>query len=232
MPISGAATGGRPDVGGPDMGGPHMRGPDAVARHADWPPRVVRGLGALVLLGLVVICTPLPERFAAAFAVHGQPAPAEAIVVLGVGATPDGVLTSASLARLVQGVVLYRRGLAPVMILTGGGKESNARAAVARDLGVPADAIVRISAMTTADEAQQVRRRLGASGEPRILVVTNAQHLRRATAVFERAGHRVIPVAAETELDTSPGPEARLGLLRVTIQELFARAYYHVVGYL
>src|SRR5262249_42969034 len=108
-----AATGGPPDVGGPAMGGP-----DAVARPADWPARVVRGLGVLVLLGLVVLCTPLPERFAAAFAVRGEPAPAEAIVVLGVKATPDGVLTSTSLARLVQGVVLYRRGLAPVMILT------------------------------------------------------------------------------------------------------------------
>ena len=192
--------------------------------------RVMQAVGALVLLGVLSTFTAVPDRFAAAFAVRGVGAPADAIVVLGAGIGPHGTLTSASLARLIQGLLLYRRGLAPVIIVCGDRRESEVRAALARDLGAPGDAIVMLRAKTTAEEARQVARHLAARDAPRILLVTNPQHLLRAQAAFERTGHRVIPVPAESEIDAAPAPEPRFGVLRTTLEELAARVYYHLAG--
>lgn len=189
-------------------------------------------LGVLVLLGVATTFTALPDRVGAAFAVRGAGAPADAIVVLGSGVGGEGELSSASLARLIQGLLLHRRGLAPIIIVSGDRHETAARKALARDLGVPGDAIVALYAKTTADEAQQVKRHLAALAAPRILLVTNPFHLRRAQAAFERAGHRVIPVPAPSEIDTAPAPEPRFNVLRRTFEELAARVYYRIAGYL
>ena len=193
-------------------------------------------LAVLTLLGVATTFTSLPDRVGAAFAVRGAGAPADApvdaIVVLGAGVGREGALNAASLARLIPGLVLHRRGLAPIIIFSGMDVESALRKELARDLGVPGDAIVTLHAKTTADEAQQVKRHLAALAAPRILLVTNPYHLRRAQATFERVGHRVIPVPALSEIDTAPAPEPRFNVLRATLEELAARVYYRIAGYL
>ena len=70
-------------------------------------------------------------------------APAEAIVVLGRGGVNErGELNGASLFGLMEGVDLYRRGLAPLLLVSGSpsgthGTEVERRADVSRECGIP-----------------------------------------------------------------------------------------------
>ncbi len=161
-----------------------------------------------------------------------EPAPADAIVVLGSGVMPEGELADGSLRRTVHGIRLFHRGLAPRLVLLGpryhGVVEADVRAAVARDLGVPADAIVvEAGGTSTRDEAERIASRLRPAS---VLLVTGWHHMPRARRVFERAGMRVeaAPVLEESAL--SPRPQARLALARALAQEALARAYYRLGG--
>ena len=165
-------------------------------------------------------------------AAAAEPRPADAIVVLGSGVMPEGELADGSLRRTVHGIRLFHRGLAPRLVFLGpryrGVVEAEVRAAYARDLGVPAGAIVvEPGGSSTRDEAMRVAARL----RPRsIVLVTGLHHMPRARRVFERQGVRVeaAPVLEESAL--SPRPQARLALARALGQELLARAYYRLAG--
>ena len=157
---------------------------------------------------------------------------ADAIVVLGSGVMPEGELEDNSLRRTVHGVRLFRRGLAPHLVLLGpardGVVEAEVRARYAADLGVPPDAlVVERGGLSTREEASLIARRLQPSS---ILLVTGLHHLPRARAVFERAGIRVhaAPVLEQSAL--SERPQARLALVRAMAQEWLARAYYRLSG--
>ena len=92
-------------------------------------------------------------------------------------------------------------GLAPRVILMGpsyqgGPVEAELRAGLARDIGVPAGAlVVESGGLTTRHEAALAARRMQETGGRRILLVTGSQHMRRARLAFEAAGFRVIPAA-------------------------------------
>lgn len=200
---------------------------------------VPRAVGALGLgLYLVIAHTPFPAGLARAAREPVREEPAGAIVVLGGRIRPDGTLGESSLRRALEGILLYRRGRAPILVLSGespatGPSEAQVRADLARDLGVPPEAIVPIQgARTTREEATRVGEALQRRGVRRILLVTDSQHLPRARLVFERAGFTVLGAPS----DKTPGdPEdsiERLDLMRRLLQEFVARAYYHVVGYL
>src|SRR5207302_11350734 len=69
--------------------------------------------------------------------------PADAIVVLGAGAsTPPGILDGPSLRKALYGIRLYRRGLAPLLVFSGGADDGDQRGEVSlrvdrgRELGV------------------------------------------------------------------------------------------------
>ena len=143
------------------------------------------------------------------------PQPADAIVVLGAGASRDGLLSDQSLRRLIGGLTLYRRGLAPRVIVLGpayqgrGPVEAEIRATLARDIGVPAAAlVVEGRGLTTRHEAALAAARLRETGGRRILLVTGAQHMPRARLLFERAGLEVIPAPV---VEISPAVRAAGG---------------------
>jgi uncharacterized SAM-binding protein YcdF (DUF218 family) len=193
---------------------------------------------AAVLLFIVAAFTPVPGRLTRHLAVTSQPGPAQAIVVLGAGVSTDGLLNSTSLRRALEGIVLHRRGLAPLLVLLGpvyrGTRpEAEVRADLARALGVASDAIVTVQgAWTTREEAQRVRTALAPRGVTRILLVTDSQHLVRAVPLFERQGFDVAPVAADDVSAAARKPEDRLDLSRRLAQEIVARAYHRLAGYL
>src|SRR4051812_43569822 len=82
------------------------------------PSRAAMVAGAIGLAAFAVIAyTPAMAHVAWSLSPVTSPAPADAIVVLGAGAAPDGTLSDQSLRRLVGGLVLFRRGLAPRVIL-------------------------------------------------------------------------------------------------------------------
>jgi uncharacterized SAM-binding protein YcdF (DUF218 family) len=199
---------------------------------------VCRILGALVLGGLALAAlTPAPEWLVARYAERARLEPADAIVVLG-GGFRRGALGDRSLQRLVHGIRLERRGLAPLLVLTGeapaaGPSEPEVRAELARSFGVPPAAVVALpGANTTREEAVRARAELGPRGVRTILLVSGSIHLTRARATFEREGFRVLPAPADTLYGVGSVAAERLAEMRALLRELAALTYYRLAGYL
>jgi uncharacterized SAM-binding protein YcdF (DUF218 family) len=194
--------------------------------------RVCRVIGAMTL-GLLLIgaFTPAVNVLARRARPDTSLQKSDAIVVLGAGAHGDGSLKPASLVRLVHGVVLYRRGYAPLLVVSGGPAEVNARAQLAVVLGVPAAAMAwDAGSHTTREEARRIAHLLRTRSTKSVLLVSNSQHLARAARVFEREGFVVHGVPADFVSNTTAIPELRLELARVLLQEALARAYYRALG--
>jgi uncharacterized SAM-binding protein YcdF (DUF218 family) len=139
------------------------------------------------------------------------------VVVLGSGHGPNprlpptSQLSASSLARLVEGIRLYRALPGTKLMLSGAAgqfdKHGDVMAAAARSLGVPAtDIVVDTSAWDTHDEARALSARVGTDD---FIVVTSGQHMPRATRLFERAGGRAI--AGPTEQARLRRPESHWG---------------------
>lgn len=191
----------------------------------------MRILGLAALLVFVgAAFTPVSNWLNAWMAGAARIEPADAIVVLGRGgADSDGVLTNRSLRRLMHGIELYRERLAPLLVLSGTGEETGARAVLAEGLGVPATVIMQVSSVhTTREEAERIGELLLPRGRRRILLVGDPIDMPRARAVMERAGFTVLPAPTAA---TGPSlPEGRLGLLRDIATELGGLAYYRITG--
>lgn len=201
--------------------------------------RYCRILGVLCVgLFLIFAFTPVPNAIYDWMAVPSRLEPAQAIVVLGSSVSEDGILEDESVRRVLQGILLYRKGFAPKILflgytLPGGPAEARVRADLARALGVPEEALlVETRARTTREEAALGARALQGQGIRRILLVTDALHLVRAQRLFAGAGFEVLPVPAEDPTRTSTAPEDRLKLARVVVGEALALAYYRTAGYL
>ncbi len=132
----------------------------------------------------------------------------DAIVVAGCPVRPDGQPTAALMRRTTKAVELWQKGLAPVIVLTGGVSkwppaEAVAAARFARELGVPEAALmIEDRSKTTAENARFARklalfdsdhapttgnddsRQGGARSGLRIIVVTDSYHVRRCEWLF------------------------------------------------
>jgi len=201
--------------------------------------RGCRVLGT-VALGLLAMAdlTPAMEWLAMRYAEPARLAPADAIVVLGGAFRPDGWLDAASWRRLVHGILLYRQGLAPLLVLSGGTprvgpSEPEVRARLAQEMGVPAAAIFPVfGANTTQQEALRVGAELRPRGVRSILLVSGPLHLVRARAVFERQGFQVHPAPVEDVSLRAQKSGERLALTRLLAQEVVGWLYYRLAGYL
>ncbi len=123
--------------------------------------------------------------------------PADAVVVLGGGVGADGTLPTVAQARVERAVELFRRGIAPRIILSGRCgltqpeppvTEAAAMAAHARGLGVPAEALLlEEEAKDTLGNVYFTREMfLEPNGWTSIRVVTSDFHLSRAAWVFRK----------------------------------------------
>ena len=197
-----------------------------------------RLLGALALSGLAAATlTPLPEWLASRYGERPHLEPADAIVVLGSGLL-QGALGDPSMQRVVRGISLQRRGLAPLLVVTGetpptGPSEPEVRAELARDLGVPLAAIVTVGGVnTTREEALAAGAALRPRGVRSVLLVSSSLHLVRARRVFEREGFRVLPAPADSSIFMGSQASQRLSVTRALARELAGRLYYRLAGYL
>ena len=194
-----------------------------------------RIVGALTVVAFLVAgFTSVPRMAADRLAVGPDLGPADAIVVLGAPAYRDGTLSDPSLRRAVFGIRLYREGLAPRLVFLGMDGEAESRARLAISLGVPREAILTEGLEpTTRDEAHRMGVVLGTRlGVRKVLLVTDILHMRRARALFERAGFAVRPAPTDTGILGASAPERRLTLVRHVAQEFAALAYHKVFGYL
>ena len=112
---------------------------------------------------------------------------AEAIVVL-------GCKSSARLRRRVEcGVRLYQEGVAPVLLLSGGGSgpepEAEIMLRIALALGVPQAALlVEANSRDTVGNARETALLLRTHGLRTVVLVSDRAHLRRAAPLFRLAG--------------------------------------------
>jgi uncharacterized SAM-binding protein YcdF (DUF218 family) len=148
---------------------------------------------------------------------------ADAIVVLGGGAEPSrheagGLHLTFAGDRLLMALELSRAGKAPVVVLGGAfvtldGVEHDESELVRRYLTERSLARGEIVALPrcedTHDEALRIRTLFHDRGWSRVLLVTSANHMRRAEATFRAAGVAVTPAPcnflSQVSLGESPG---------------------------
>ena len=117
---------------------------------------------------------------------------ADAIVVLGC-ALQGGTPSPALVRRVECGVALHARGVAPLLLLSGGGRstrpEAVAMAALAAAAGVTAERLlVEPDSRDTIGNAFNSAALLRARGLDSVVLVSDAYHLPRARMLFRRAG--------------------------------------------
>lgn len=124
---------------------------------------------------------------------------ADAIVVLGGGAIPDtdqdwdSDPADTEATRVGFGLLLYRSGRAPHMLLSGGRGAARHMAAELQVQGVPAAAMLtEVDSATTHQNALYSAAILRRNGWNRVLLVTSPMHMARAAASFRRQGLQVV----------------------------------------
>jgi uncharacterized SAM-binding protein YcdF (DUF218 family) len=133
--------------------------------------------------------------------------PAQAIVVLGGSVhAPTARHGNSSLInpsdRLLEALRLYRAGIAPLVMCTGGGHsevpEAQAMGRLLQEWGVPSESILlEQKSLNTRENALFSYPVLNARGIRHILLVTSAMHMPRAAAVFRKAGFEVSPAPSD-----------------------------------
>ena len=167
-------------------------------------PPVVRL--ALAGLGLLLVGWLASLGAVLAWERHDQSRSVGAIVVLGAAqyvGRPSPVLR----ARLDHAVALWRRGLAPIMIVTGGTGmgDTTSEAAVSQryvaQRGVPVQSILlETEGRTTSESMAGVSALMASQGRRDVLLVSDPFHMLRLTILARR--HGLTPYASPTP--TSP----------------------------
>lgn len=145
--------------------------------------------------------------------------PADAIVILGGVTAPaefprEMAEISGGGDRLLYGAALYKRGLAPVIILTGGNLPWTDAATNSTDemaellvlMGIPETAILAEErSANTFENAVFTRELAEPLGIERIILVTSALHMPRSVPLFENEGFTVNPAPTDYNATRSPG---------------------------
>lgn len=128
--------------------------------------------------------------------------PADAILVFGARAYADGRPSDALADRVRTAAALYREGLAPLVVMSGGPgdgavHETEAMRDMAVGLGVPTEAIVLDrGGLGTRESVRNADALLRERGVERVLAVSHAYHLPRVQLAFARRGREVYTVPA------------------------------------
>lgn len=144
--------------------------------------------------------------------------PLDAIVVLGGGAREQlAPRTTHEIGeagdRLIFAAHLYRAGVAPVIVVSGGRAplfnpgdepESQVMTEMLTFFGVPREAIILESvSRNTYENAKESEKLLEAAGMSRIVLVTSAMHMPRSYAIFKKLDLDVIPAPTDYMLTRS-----------------------------
>jgi uncharacterized SAM-binding protein YcdF (DUF218 family) len=199
--------------------------------------------GVIALVCIAVAYTPLVSAAARPLIRRDSiPARVDAIAVLSMGFAPDGMMRGETLDRLLSGLALARRGLAPVMLVSMERALKGAPVTDSADLhnvtalaGATTPTIFVDSVTTTRTEALRMRAIARANGWRTIAVVTSPLHTRRACATFEAVGFKVVCVPAAVRgsgLYPGSNAEDRLRAFRSWLYETFATDSYRRRGWI
>lgn len=149
----------------------------------------------VMIFALLAVAAAALRRLALAYVPPAQRLrPADVIVLLGHPANDDGSPSPAMHEQVALAADLFRAGLAPALLFTGGAVynehvEAQVMAGLAVRLGVPAAAIaVETQARDTFENACYCRQMMQARGWRDAVVVTTPYHVRRASRIFHLAG--------------------------------------------
>jgi uncharacterized SAM-binding protein YcdF (DUF218 family) len=206
-----------------------------VGRQVQEVPRsLIRDIGRLAavgILGAALVAAYAAWRIVAQGA-RDDAQPADAIVVMG-AAQYDGRPSPVFEARLEHAVALYRDGVAPYLVVTGGKAEGDrtTEAAAARDYaighGVPAGAILmEHEARTTLASIRAVASILRDADLRTAVFVSDRQHMLRVLRMADDEG--IVGWGSPTT--SSPIDRDPIARLDATIHELGALAIYFVTG--
>lgn len=154
--------------------------------------RIATRLIALVVMALVVYLLVTAAQVWLA-ARRNEARPTQAIVVLG-AAQYNGVPSPDLSARLSHALALWQEGLAPVMVVTGGGQsgdrftEAQASAAYLENRGIPADRIVEVGGTNTWQSLSDAASVLERRGETKVLLVSDPFHSARIGDISSAVG--------------------------------------------
>jgi uncharacterized SAM-binding protein YcdF (DUF218 family) len=145
---------------------------------------------------------------------------ADAIVVLGCRVEADGQPCRQLRRRVEFGIEAYRKGVAPLLVLSGGGRGPIPEAAVMREVAlraqVPEAALLcEAESRDTAENALHTARLLRGRGHGRVVLVSDRAHLLRARLLFRLAGLTVVAGAPVP-------PSSRLAGLASVLRNLAA----------
>lgn len=150
------------------------------------------------MLPIIVLWLLVAFFLCAAIFVYGSTdyaRPADVIIVLGAGLHPDNTPTEGFWGRTERAAELWERGLAPVILCTGGlaGRATRTEASVCGELlqeyGVPAGAIIlEERSRSTEENALESRTIMDANGWRTAIIVSDGYHLLRASWLFQRVG--------------------------------------------
>ena len=137
--------------------------------------------------------------YVAMYETPDTPLEAQAIIVLGGNANPDGTLTGETAQRFDHARELFEAGAAPMIVLTGGGTPPVApdMEQAARAAGIPENALlVEAAATSTLQNALFTSDFDALDKSQPIILVSHKYHLPRAWASFHWAGFQTVHLSA------------------------------------
>lgn len=150
-----------------------------------------------------------------------DPRPSDAIIVLG-AAQYNGKPSPVLQARLDHAIDLYRDGIAPIVVVTGGRQsgdrvtEAKASADYLIARGVPDSAIRReVQGGDTWESLAAASRFLDRDGAHEVVLVSDPYHGHRVAAIASEAGLDPVGVSPQTEV-VAGGVDAARALARET----------------
>ena len=230
------------------------------------PRMILASLLVLILSSMPVVAywfADQAERDAAARTTVCCDETAAAIVLLGKGTTNshnanrEAIQLTDTGNRLPYAAVLYKKQLAPLVIVSAGpradlqnytGEGKEIQTLLANNMGVPPSSIVlEDNGRNIRSSAEEVRKILDSRGVGRkVILVTSAIQMRRASLTFANMGIQVIPRATDfytyqpvsggksrLRLDAAdflPSAEALVTTTRV-FDEYFGSVYYYLRGW-
>ena len=199
------------------------------------------GDAVLFAVYLLIADTPIMSPPAQAWVrADSIPSRADAIVVLSANINSAGTLNDQSTARVLTGLELFQRGIAPQLVTTEiatrfGSVTLTSTADRERlvTLGGARNAWTYVTGVhSTRDEATQVAAKLGPGKS--IVLVTAPLHTRRACATFERVGFKVRCVPGREQEYNAWHPRTsrdRLEAFRQYLYERLGMVKYRVKGW-
>ncbi len=192
------------------------------------------GVLVMVIAWEVLSRTPLALLIGKPLVLPNDAGAADAIVVLGAGVSRGCEPDFHSMRRTIHAVRAFKKGRAPLVLFTGGKVPdrscaiADVMAGLARELGVPPESILVDRASTTTwENAVEASRILGPRGIRKVLLVSDAIHMRRGEACMRRCGFEVLRDAIPAVDSYHDGPD----LLNDTLHEYVGWWYYRLRGH-